>query len=337
MTPIVSPRMRFQDVVGHRQLTSLLARAVDRGSVPATLLFAGPSGVGKWLVARALAAAVNCQVPVDGDACGTCRSCDRIARDVHVDVLPLVADDGGAIKIDPVRDVLEKCGYRPFEGRRRVVMIRDADALSEGAQNALLKSLEEPPPATLFVMTSAAPDALLRTVRSRTMRLTFGRLPAAEIEAVLVRDHEVTPVDARRLAMLADGSLGAALALGSAELVETRDAAATLLRAASAPDLGGRLAIAKAVVGDRKERTRREVQGVLRMAAALVRDVAVVHAGSDPRLLANGDVADVVQRLARVLPPPAARKAFTTLDQGLAALDRNAGIKLVVEWVAAEL
>lgn len=329
--------MRFQDVVGHRHLTSLLARAVERGSAPATLLFAGPPGVGKWLVARALAAAVNCQAPSGGDACGACRSCDRITRDVHVDVRLLVPDDGGAIKIDPVREVLETCGFRPFEGRRRVVLIRDADALSEGAQNALLKSLEEPPPATMFVMTSAAPDALLRTVRSRTMRLTFGRLTAADIEAVLVRDHQTAPADARRLAMLADGSLGGALALGSAELVDTREAATTLLRAASAPDLGGRLAIAKAVVGDRKERTRLEMQGVLRMAAALVRDVSVVHAGSDPQLLANGDVADVVQRLARALPPPAARKAFSTLDRGMAALDRNAGIKLVVEWVAAEL
>lgn len=330
--------MRFQDIVGHRHLTTLLARAVGRESVPATLLFAGPAGVGKWLVARALAAAVNCQSPAGGDACGACRACDRIARDVHVDVLILAPDDSGAIKIDPVREALAKCGFRPFEGRRRVVLIRDADALSEGAQNALLKSLEEPPPATLFVMTSAAPDALLRTVRSRTMRLTFGRLPADDIEAVLVRDHEITPAEARRLAMLADGSLGAALALGSAALGETRDAAAALLRAAAAPDLGARLAIAKSVVGERKEeRTRLEVQGVLRMAAALVRDVSVVHAGSDPRLLANGDAADVVQRLARAMPPPAARKAFATLDQGLSALERNAGIKLVVEWVAAEL
>lgn len=330
--------MRFHDVVGHRHLTTLLARAVARESVPATLLFAGPAGVGKWAVARAMAAAVNCLAPVEGDACGVCRACDRIARDVHVDVLSLVPDDSGVIKIDPVRAALDTCGFRPFEGKRRIVLVRDADALSEGAQNALLKSLEEPPPATVFVLTSAAPDALLRTVRSRTMRLTFGRLATTDIETVLVRDHGQPAAEAHRLAMLADGSLGAALALGSAELVETRDAAAQLLRASAAPDLGARLAIAKAVVGERKdERTRQEVQGVLRMAAALVRDVSVVHAGSDPALLANGDIADVVQRLARALTPESARKAFTTLDQGLAALERNAGIKLVVEWVAAEI
>jgi DNA polymerase-3 subunit delta' len=330
--------MPFRDVVGHRRLTRLLQRAVVRDSLPATLLFAGPPGIGKWRVARALAAAVNCLAPVEGDACGQCRSCDRAARDVHVDIIPVVPDDTGKIKIDVVREVLERCAYRPFEGRQRVVMFRDADTLLEPAQNALLKSLEEPPPATLFVLTSDAPDALLRTVRSRAMRLTFGRLAADEVESLLTRDHGYAPADARPLALLAGGSVGAALALGSEAQADAREAAVALLRAASAADLASRLALAKSVVGDRKaDRLRQDMQAVLRVAASLVRDVSVIHAGSDPRLLANGDIADVVQRLARVLPPATARAAFSTLDLALEALDRNAGPKLVVEWVAAEI
>ena len=330
--------MPFRDLIGHTRLAALLARAVARESVPPTLLLAGPAGVGKWRVAGALAEALNCLAPADGDACGTCRACDRIARDVHVDVKRLEPDDTGKIKIDEVRVVLEGCGYRPFEGKRRVVLIRDADALLESAQNALLKSLEEPPPATVFVLTSAAPDSLLRTVRSRTMRLTFGRLTIGEVEALLIRDHEREPAEARRLAGLADGSVGAALALGSSDLAETRDAALLLLGAASERELAGRLAVAKAVVGEKKqERTRQEMTAVLQLASSLVRDVSVLHAGSDRRLLANGDLADRLERLARALPAPAARKAFATLDRGLAALERNAGTKLVTEWVAAEI
>ncbi len=330
--------MPFRDIVGHRHLTALLARAVSRGTVPPTLLLAGPAGVGKWRVAGAIAEALNCLAPVEGDACGTCRACDRIGRDMHVDVLPLVADDTGKIKVEDVRGVLEKCGYRPFEGQRRVVLIRDADALVDQAQNALLKSLEEPPPATVFVMTSGAPDALLRTVRSRTMRLTFGRLPVDDIVRILVRDHAMADGDARRVAMLADGSLGAALALGSSALADMRDAATLLLRAASAADLGARLAIAKSVVGEKKpERTRQEMQALLHMASSIVRDVAVLHAGADRRLLANGDMGDTLDRLARAMPPAAARQAFATLDRGLTALERNAGPKLVTEWICAEI
>lgn len=330
--------MPFRDVLGHRSLTALLTRAVARGTVPATLLFAGPGGVGKWRVGKALAQALNCQATADGDACGICRSCDRIERDVHVDVLPVVADDTGNIKVDVVRDVLERCGYRPFEGLRRVVLIRDADALREEAQNALLKSLEEPPPATVFVLTSAAPDALLRTVRSRTMRLTFGRVPVADIERILVGEHDAAPAEAHRLAMLADGSPGAALRLASSDVDEARDAAVTLLRAAAAPDLMGRLAIARTVFGEKKaERSRAEMQAVLGAASTLVRDVALLHAGVERGLLANGDIATDVERLARTLSASAARNAFAVIHRARSALDGNAGIKLVTEWIAAEI
>lgn len=328
--------MAFRDVVGHMRQRGLLAKAVRRGSVPPTLLFAGPAGVGKWRVAVALAQAVNCPAQIDGDACGDCRSCGRVARDVHIDVLTLAPDDGGTIKIDPVRDVLSRCGFRPFEGQRRVVAIRDADALTEGAQNALLKSLEEPPPATMFVLTSAAPDALLRTVRSRTMRLAFGRLTTDDLVRLLVRDHGHTPDQAHRAAALADGSAGAALALGSADMSAARVKATRLLGAATLGDVGSRLAVAKDVVG-KPELTRQELIAVLRVASALTRDLAIVHAGAARGGLANGDAADLVDRLAAQIPGPVARRAFQTIDRGLAALERNAGTKVVTDWVATEL
>ena len=330
--------MPFRDLIGHTRLTALLTRAVARESVPPTLLLAGPGGVGKWRAALAIAEALNCQAPVNGDACGVCRSCDRIARNMHVDVLALTADDTGKIKLEEVREAIKACHFRPFEGRRRVVLIRDADALIDQAQNALLKSLEEPPPATVFVLTSAAPDALLRTVRSRTMRLTFGRLTSDEVEQLLVRDHQREPAEARRLAGLADGSVGAALELGSSDVAETREAALQLLGAATQRDLAGRLAVAKAVVGEKKdERTRQEMKAVLQIASSLVRDLSLLHAGSDRRLLANGDLGDRLDRLARALPAPAARQAFATVDRALSALERNAGTKLVTEWVASEI
>src|SRR5262245_14437977 len=155
--------MTFREIIGHRRLTTLIARAIARESLPPTLLFAGPSGVGKWAVARATAQALNCLEPVKQhgdlavDACGKCRSCDRIARGVHVDVVSLEPDDKATIKIDAVRDVLGTTAFKPFEGRKRVVLIREADTLLDAAQNALLKSLEEPPAGTMFILTTAVP------------------------------------------------------------------------------------------------------------------------------------------------------------------------------------
>src|SRR5687767_8224537 len=232
--------MLLRDIIGHRRLTTLLARAIERESLPPTLLFAGPPGIGKWAVARAAAQAVNCSDPSTHsssatqnsnslragplpdhlaiDACGKCRACDRIARGVHVDVIALEPDDRASIKIDVVRDMLGRTSFRPFEGKRRLVLIREADALETQAQNSLLKSLEEPPPGTSFILTTAVPGALLPTVRSRCMRLRFGRLTSVEVAAALVRDHDRSQSEAREAAPLADGSIGQALALADNDL-----------------------------------------------------------------------------------------------------------------------
>src|SRR4029453_8655498 len=140
--------MTLRAIIGQRPLTALVARAIERDSLPPTLLFAGPSGVGKWAVARAAAQAVNCvdrvkptATDLATDACGKCRACDRIARGVHVEGIPIEPDDRASIKIDVVRDVLSQTGFRPFEGRRRVVLIREPDTLEPGRKNGLPKSL----------------------------------------------------------------------------------------------------------------------------------------------------------------------------------------------------
>src|SRR5262249_4025548 len=146
-------------------------RAVVRGSLPQSLIFAGPEGVGKRLTAISLAQAVNCPnaaaVAKDEDedeagdealaidACGTCSVCRRVAQGVYPDVIQLAAADVG---IDDIREAIETAGYRPFEGKRRVFILDTADRLSNEIQNALLKTLEEPPPSSSFVLVTSRPD-----------------------------------------------------------------------------------------------------------------------------------------------------------------------------------
>ena len=351
--------MRFSEVVGHKRLTALISRAIDRDTLPPTLLFAGPSGVGKWAVAQATAQAVNCLEPVRNpreeppsgtsertfvgnlpiDACGKCRACDRIARGVHVDVIALQPDERASIKIDLVRDLLSRTGYRPFEGKRRVVLIREADTLEHEAQNSLLKSLEEPPPGTIFILTTAIPGALLPTVRSRCMRLRFGRLTASEVASALVRDHEHTDDEARVAAPLADGSIGQALALSDTDLSALRDLALELLQQTSArADIQARLQAATNLVGQKtKERDREEISVVLRMAASMLRDIEAINSGADQRVIANAQLTGDLSTLARAFAGDRARSAFGAVDRALTALDRNAGTKVVAEWLAVQI
>jgi DNA polymerase-3 subunit delta' len=339
--------MTLRDIIGHRRLTALIARAIERDSLPPTLLFAGPSGVGKWAVARATAQTVNClefarpaATDLAIDACGKCRSCDRVARGVHVDVIGVEPDDKASIKIDVIREVLGKTSYRPFEGRKRVVLIREADTLEAASQNSLLKSLEEPPPGTMFILTTAVPGALLPTVRSRCMRLRFGRLTSNEIAAALIRDHDYSDIDATQTAPIADGSIGQALALIDNDLSVFRALAIGLLQhSAARADTQSRVQAASALHtgGSKKERTREDLAIVLRLMASMLRDLEAINAGADRAVLANPLLTSDLEALARAYSGERARAAFGAVDRALTALDRNAGIKVVAEWLAVQM
>jgi DNA polymerase-3 subunit delta' len=258
---------------------------------------------------------------------------------VHADVLVIEPGETGTIKIDQIRDAIERTAYRPFEGRRRVVIVDGAEAVNVEAQNALLKTLEEPPPASTFVLVTSKPDVLLPTVRSRCQRLRFGRLSPADVAAVLMREHNFAPTDAHAAASLSDGSIGAALDGGSEAFVEAREAAAGLLEiVAASGDPRRRLEGAKALSGaarggsDRDELVRR-----LRALSSILRDLGVLISRADERGLANADLRSRLQRLQRSFDGDRALSAFAAVDRALLALDRNASPKIVADWLAFQI
>ena len=339
--------MPFRTIAGHQRILALLSRAIVRDTLPPSLLLAGPEGVGKRMVALALAEAVNCQSPVKGgaaaletDACGTCTACKRIARGNHPDVLLVEPGDMGSIKIEAVREVIDRAGYRPFEGRRRVVIVDDADALVPAAQNALLKTLEEPPSASVFVLVSSMPDALLPTVRSRCPRLRFGPLPAADVAGVLMRDHEYSEPEARAAAADADGSIGRALDAQSADLETARNTARRLLTdTARMADPSRRMLTAKDLTGTRSTPAgeREQMGALLRALSSLLRDLGAIAAGADARTLANADLAADLTRLSASYDGRRSVRAFCAVDEALASLDHNASPKVVADWLVLQL
>jgi DNA polymerase-3 subunit delta' len=254
---------------------------------------------------------------------------------VHADVLLVEPGDTGSIKIEQVRDAVERAAYRPFEGRRRVVIVDGADALQGPAQDALLKTLEEPPPASLFVLVTCRPDVLLPTVRSRCQRLLFGRISPAEVAGVLERDHGYAAEDAHAAAALSNGSVGQALEGATEDFVEARNAAAALLReVAASTDPRRRLDGAKALLGnsDRVELARR-----LRAVASMLRDLGVLLSRADERGLANADLKPLFGGLLGSFDGDRAVRAFSAVDRALFALDRNASPKIVADWVALQI
>ncbi len=148
-------------------------RALAAGKVPHALLFVGPAGVGKAACARALAAALNCETR-PGLGCASCTACEKIEAGIHPDVIALAPEGAGNfIQADTIRGLIERLGYPPHEGAARVVILEDAERLHLSAANAFLKTLEEPPARTHFILVTAAPDQLPITIRSRCQRVRF--------------------------------------------------------------------------------------------------------------------------------------------------------------------
>ncbi len=331
--------MPFAEVHGHHRLVELLKRSIARGTLPPSLLFVGPAGVGKRLTAVAVAQALNCLEPSD-DACGECAACRRIARGIHPDVLLVQPGDSGAIKIDQVREIIERAAYRPFEGRRRVVIVDDADALVAAAQNALLKTLEEPPPSSIFILVTARPDVLLATVRSRCPQLRFRPLSADDLAAALVA-HGETESEARAVAATADGSIGQALQARAGDVVEARGVAERVLTETAAQAAPARrLAAAQTLLagtGGTAASDRERLASHLRAMGSLLRDAEVMATSADERLIANTDLRPAVERLAGAYRGERGVRAYAAIDQALVAIERNAGVKLVADWLVLQL
>ncbi len=246
-----------------------LERALANDRVHHAYLFDGPEGVGKERAALGLAQALVCERRVAGgaEACGQCSACTRVPlrsadrRPLHPDVVVLErglyspeqigrrTPETQDLSIDQVRTlILARAAFPPHEGKARVYILRRAEELSTAAANALLKTLEEPGDRTHFVLLSSAAESLLATIRSRTQRVRFGRLPEAVVERMLVQTG-VSAADARAVAKLAHGTMAEAATLADPEATAERtafvDRALAALDARSPSGLGPLLEVAE--------------------------------------------------------------------------------------------
>ena len=326
--------------VGHARVQALLQRAVADRRVPQTMLFAGPDGVGKHTVARALAQALNCPHAREGVACGRCGTCTRIARGQFSDVIEVDNGEKASVSIEAVRErILNFVGYRPFEGQRRVFILDPADLLTVQAQDALLKTLEEPPPAAVLILISAYPDALRPTVLSRCRRVRFGALTDTEVAQVLAERHGLDRASARSRAALAAGSVGQALALDGAQLDADREAAMALVRSMSGASVAAKLKAAAELSKPPKNRRSRESLSIrLSLLSSLLRDLSVlITAPDDVSLLADAGSEADLRIVVRACTPDRVIAAFGLVAKAQWALNRNASPKIVADWLAAGL
>lgn len=282
--------MAFASVLGHERIKRLFEGALRQGRLRSALLLAGPEGVGKKMLALEVGRALVCQSG-DGEPCGRCAPCSRAARGLHPDLV-LVVPDGNSIKIEQVRDVVREIQGRPFEARARCFVIDDAHLLTEQAANALLKSLEEPPPTSHVFLVTPSPQALLPTIRSRCQTLRFSALPLGLVETYLRERHEVPAEEAHLRAQLSGGSLRVALDFEADAYRGLRDSVLELLETLPGGSVLDRMAAAERLA------EASEPELALTGFRSLLRDVVALRAGAGPDRLLNADLAPRLSRLA---------------------------------------
>ena len=207
---------RFADVVGQPQVTTTLKNELTAGRIAHAYLFTGSRGTGKTTCAKILAKAVNCLHPVDGDPCGECEICRAADEGAVMDIVEIDAASNNGV--DNIRSLREEANFTPAAAKYRVYIIDEVHMLSVGAFNALLKTLEEPPPHVIFILATTEVHKLPATILSRCQRFDFRRIPPEEIADRLdyVARQEGAELDrsaAFLLARLADGALRDALSL----------------------------------------------------------------------------------------------------------------------------
>jgi DNA polymerase-3 subunit delta' len=309
----------FQQLVGQEDATRRLSALAASDRVPHAMLFVGPDSVGKMTAAKIFAQVLLCDSEdrTPGTACGTCPACVKVEGGNHAD-LHLISTDERNIKIVAIREATRDLSLRPMEGRAKVLLIDDAHKVQWQAQNALLKTLEEPPGTAHIILTTSRLRSILPTVVSRCQRIAFRPVPRARVAELVARERDLDPQQAQLIAALAFGSVGRAIELEPAEIIEQRDRIADLDRRLEPRRAEGAID-ALAIASDITD-SREDFVATIDLLATWLHDQMILASGGDD--IANVDRRTQLESLA------AGRGLARVLDRLRAVLEAKRQVEL---------
>lgn len=323
---------RFNEIIGHDAVIERLKRDLAGRRVPHAYLFTGPQGVGKATVGELVCKAMLCLAddPVRRP-CGDCIACKKMLHLNHPDFHLVKLDkDKKQIRIDQIRQIQAELALKPYEAQWKTLLIDDADFLNESAQNALLKTLEEPPGDTLIILVCTSLRNLLPTIISRCRVERFAPISTDKITSLLISKLGWKEKDALFASAVANGSVGKAFSLDIESLRVAREEIKKIIMELSVSNQSK----AEKVVNAAEFFIKAGEEGIviLRM---LLRDMAVLQANST-RVI-NRDIEDELESIASNGSVEDIVKKFTATAEALERLNRNANKSLVYESLALAL
>jgi DNA polymerase-3 subunit delta' len=320
--------MTFAAINGHAQQKDLLRRAIENDRIAHAYLFTGPEGIGKRLTALAFAKALLC---TEGCGCGACSACRKVDHNNHPDV-HIVNADGTSIKIEQIRALQQQLSLRPLEGRYRFCLIDDAELLTIGAGNALLKTLEEPQPQTVIVLVSSQGEKLLTTIRSRCQQLNFSRLPRAEVAAILKQQLNLDDTQAQVLAALSEGSFKKGLGQDRELFLKKRRELIHSLSALSPGSNIQTLEFAEEISVDKEI-----LPNILDIFQAFYRDLLLLKQGRPESELVNIDLLETLTHQLQHVKTADLLKKLEALTTARYHLQRNVNRQLTLEVMLLQM
>jgi len=326
--------LQFKLLLGHKKAKSLLLEAAAKNKLGHAYLFRGPDGVGKKRTALTLAAALNCKNALEHDACGRCTSCRKYGSFNHPDLL-LVSPEGAAIKIAQIRALKHQLAFSPLEAKTRIIILEDVHTMRREAANSLLKTLEEPAPDNLLILTADLAGDILPTILSRCQLIPFGPLDLNDMARLLMRDNEMTESQAMALAAVSEGSPGRAkLLLGENLLSLRQELVEHLLFSESSP---AETILSVLRLSDKAAALKENIYELLALLRLWYRDLVLLAAGAPETATASKDLAPFLGAARERWSMAQLHERLRLLDRAERQLLRNCSRTLILETLFFDL
>ncbi|MCC7209175.1 MAG: DNA polymerase III subunit [Anaerolineae bacterium] len=317
-------------VIGHEWAIEHLTRSLNANRLRHAYLITGAAGIGKTTFAWALAQAVSCLAD-EGRPCGVCRACTLVAHNNYAD-FNLIESDASRLKIEQIRDMQRVLALRPVEGRYRVVLLRRFHEATPQAMDSLLKTLEEPPPYVLLLLTADATESLLPTIRSRCQPIRLRPLPTPVVRHALEAQFGADPERAALLAQLSGGRMGWAVrALQDESLLDRRNEWIEKLENALGMTRAGRFALAEALSRDKSA-----LEPLLDLWQSYWRDAMLLgYSATTP--ITNRDRQNSLGQIARSISVDEAHHALTAIRRTQRYLKQNVNPRLALDVLMLDM
>jgi DNA polymerase-3 subunit delta' len=277
--------MGFDSIIGHEKQKNMMFSLMEKSRLPHAFLFSGPEGIGKKKMVLEFVKYIFCD---KGTACGVCRPCIKVDRGSHPDILHLGKDE--SIGIEQSRNIRKEVYEYPYESQKRIIIIDNAETMTNEAKNAILKTLEEPPSFNIFFLITPSERDIPLTIRSRCMRLVFGQLHRDQLKEYFIKALSMSSEKAELFSHISHGSIGNGIFWTVEENFLLRRKIAELVLGKNKSFLSA------SVIAEKISKNQKEIAMHLSFILSLYRDVYCASECGDISMIVNKDMRELLLR-----------------------------------------